>query len=142
MKAPGAERRVLLAALTLLGLGGLILHLRIHPFAVPAAGVPGGTTLHWALLTATLFPLLDVILVTALFCLRRTAVYGYVLNGFLAIYGAILMGHFSLADLLARSAPPFDWVLRSTFPDILILGADFLVGKLLWEAWLREPAAG
>jgi hypothetical protein len=60
------------------------------------------------------------------------------LNGLIVIFGVVLMGHFSIAVLAPKSPSPADWLLKSTFPDIAIALGDFLIGKALYESWLRE----
>jgi hypothetical protein len=87
---------------------------------------------------AFLFPLIDVILVTALFTSRKTSVYGYLLNGIIVIYGTVFMAHYSIAELTAKSAPLGDWFLKSTLPDIGISWGDFFVGKALYDLNLRS----
>ena len=62
------------------------------------------------------------------FASRRTAVYGHVLNGFIVIYGTVLMGHFSIAMMAPKGPPLTAWITHSTFPDIALAWADFLVG--------------
>ena len=74
-----------------------------------------------------------MILVTILFLRRKTAGYGYLLNGLLVIYGTIFMAHFSLAEFCAKSIPPQDWFLKSTPPDIALAWADFFIGKALYD---------
>lgn len=135
---PGVARRPLLGALVLLALGGFLLHYRVHPFLAPDPAHPGGLIFRGSYVAATLLALLDVAGVTLLFSSRRTAVYGYVLNGLLVIYGTVLMAHFSIATLLPKHPVLLDWALKTTLPDIAIAWADFLVGKALYEAWLRE----
>jgi hypothetical protein len=137
-RPPWKNRSLLLAALVLLSASGLLLHLRIHWFLRPDKQHPGQTIFFGSLIWASLLPLLDVVLVTALFLRRGTAVYGYILNGFIVIYGTVMMTHFSLADLVGRSAPAADYLIRSTLPDIGLAWADFLIGKLLYQSWLRE----
>ena len=83
---------------------------------------------------------LDVVLVTLLFSFRRTAVYGYLLNGLIVIYGPILMAHFSIAALAPQSLPPIGWIMKSTLPDIALAWADFFVGAALYRSWMREAA--
>jgi hypothetical protein len=133
------NRRTLLAALFLLALGGLVLHLRIHYFMVSEKVDPSAAGFDITLFFASAFPFLDLILVTALFMSRKTAVYGYLLNGLIVIYGTVFMTHFSIAASVATSAPPVDWVLKSTLPDIAIAWADFFVGKSLYNAYLWTP---
>ena len=135
----GAEsRRTLLVALVLVALGGLLLHYRVHPYLAPVKDHPGQTVLRGSFLAATLLPLIDVVVVTALFLSRRTAALGYLINGLLVIYGTVLMGHFSIAALAPRAPTLADWLLKSTLPDIAVAWADFMIGKALFESWLRE----
>jgi hypothetical protein len=130
----------LLAALFLLASAGLLLHFRTHSFMVPDRLHPGVYAFNAALLPATLFPLLDVFVVTVLFMSRSTAVYGYLLNGLLVIYGTILMAHYSMAEMTAKSLQIKSMLLDSTLPDICIAWGDFLVGKALYDLYMREKA--
>lgn len=133
-----AGRRSLLAALALLALGGLLLHYRIHPYAVPDKLNPGQVAVRASLVPATLLSLADLVLVTALFAFRRTAPLGLLLNGMIVIYGTVLMGHFSIAQLAFHAPTLADWALRSTLPDIALAWGDFFVGKALYDSWMRE----
>src|SRR3990172_5977565 len=101
-------RRVLFVALFLLAISGLLLHYRIHNF-----------------------------MVTALFASRKTAVFGYVLNGMIVIYGTVFMAHFSIVELTAKSAPIQEWLIKSTLPDIGIAWGDFFVGKALYDVNIK-----
>jgi hypothetical protein len=85
-----------------------------------------------------IFPIIDVVLVTLLFTSRKTAVYGYLLNGLIVIYGTVFMAHFSIAEISAKSIPPGAWFLKSTLADIGIAWADFFVGKVLYDITIRE----
>jgi len=100
---------------------------------------PGGFVFDSTKFFATLFPLIDVILVTALFMSRKTAVYGYLLNGLLVIFGTVFMAHFSLAEFAAKSIPLQTMLLKSTLPDIGIAWADFFVGKALYDLYMKGP---
>jgi len=133
-------RQLLLAALVLMAGAALYLHLRIHPFLVPDKANPGQTLFMSSFLMAGVFPLLDLAVVSLLFAPRRTAVYGYVLNGMLVIFGTVLMTHFSIVKLGPEPPQPFYLLLfKSTLPDIALAWADFLVGATLYYLWLREP---
>jgi hypothetical protein len=80
--------------------------------------------------------------VSLLFAWRGTAVYGYVLNGMLVIFGTVLMTHFAIVTLAAEPPQPLYLLLfKSTLPDIGLAWADFLVGAALYAGWLRESAA-
>lgn len=131
------KKGTLLTALFLLAASGLMLHLRIHFFMVPDSLHPGEFIFDGTKLLATLLPLSDVIVVTALFMSRRTAVYGYLLNGLIVIYGTILMTHYSIAEISAKSIPFPSMILKSTLPDIGIAWADFLTGKALYDFYIK-----
>ena len=130
MKSP---RWQLWVALVALAVSASMLHLRIHP---PAKGL----TFLWP----SLFSLLDLVLVSTLFCCRRTALLGLLVNSFLAFFGIIMMGDFSLAATLAGQIKVmpgqdfFGWLLSTTFPDIMVAAADFFVGLALYQSILTE----
>ncbi len=130
------NRRNLLTTLVLLALAGLMLHYRVHNFMVTDKLNPGTVSFNKTLFLATLFPLIDLVLVTILFMSKRTAVYGYLLNGIIVIYGTIFMAHFSIAYFVANHVPPSDWIIKSTLPDIGIAWADFFVGKALYDLYM------
>ena len=131
------KKNTLLTILILLAVSGLLLHYRIHNFMVADKLHPGIFVFDNTKFFATLFPLIDVILVTALFMSRRTAVYGYLLNGLIVIYGTILMAHFSIAEMMAKSIPLQAMLLKSTLPDIGIAWGDFFVGKALYDLYVK-----
>lgn len=126
-------KRSLLSALFLISLGGFLLHYRIHNFMIPDPLNPGRLIFSSTLFLASLLPMIDMFVVTALFIWRRTAVYGYLLNGLIVIYGSILMAHYSIAQFSIKDIPVADWWLKSTLPDIAILWADFFIGKTLYD---------
>ena len=132
-------KRALLIALVLCAGAALMLHYRVHPYMVPDPSKPGTLIFNSTKFLSFLFPLLDLTLVTILFLRRKTAVYGYLLNGLFVIYGTIFMTHFSLAYFLAKSIPPQDWFLNSTLPDIALAWADFFIGKALYDLIIKEP---
>ena len=130
-------KRTLLIALFLIAVSGLLLHYRIHNFMVPDKLNPGVFIFNGTRFLSFIFPLIDVILVTLLFTSRKTAVYGYLLNGLIVIYGTVFMSHFSIAELITKSIPLKDWVLKSTIPDIGIAWVDFFIGKALYDLNIR-----
>ncbi len=69
-----------------LALGATLLHYRIH--------TPGEDPTD---LWPNLFSLIDLVLVSALFLFRSTALLGLLLNSFLAFLGIIMMADFSLS---------------------------------------------
>jgi hypothetical protein len=131
------KKGTLLTALFLLALSGLMLHYRIHNFVIEDRLSPGNFTIDKTRFFASLFPLIDVVLVTALFMSRKTAVYGYLLNGLLVIYGTILMAHFSISQMITTSIPLHSMLLKSTLPDIGVAWGDFFVGKALYDLYTR-----
>lgn len=130
-------RNKLLISLFLIALSGLLLHYRIHNFMVADAADPGIKRFDNTRFLSFLFPLIDVLVVTALFSSRRTCSYGYLLNGLIVIYGTVFMAHFSIAELTAKAAPAGDWIIRSTLPDIGISWGDFFIGKALYDVHLQ-----
>lgn len=130
-------KKTLLITLVLLALSGLMLHYRIHYFWVPDKLNPEILIFDSTKFLATLLPLIDVVIVTILFTLRKTAVYGYLLNGLIVIYGTILMSHYSIAEIMAKSIPLDKMILKSTIPDIGIAWADFFVGKTLYNLYVK-----
>lgn len=132
------NKRLLIIALFLLALSGLLLHYRIHPFMVVDKLNPEIKIFDSTKFLSFIFPLIDLILVTALFLSRNTAVYGYLFNGLIVIYGSILMAHYSIAEMIVKSIPYEQMFLRSTFPDIAIAWADFFIGKVLYDMHMKE----
>ena len=129
MKSP---RPQLWVALVALALGATLLHFRIHP--------PEELTDVWP----NLFSWIDLVVVSLLFLFRSTAILAVILNSFLAYLGIIMMADFSLSATLAGQvkvmpgADFFGWLLLTTFPDITILVADFLVGLALYRVIMTE----
>jgi hypothetical protein len=127
------QRWHLWVALLSLAVGATMLHYRVH--------TPGEDPTD---LWPNLFSLIDLVLVSTLFLFRRTALLGLLINSFLAFLGIIMMADYSLAATLAGQvkvmpgADFFGWLLLTTFPDIMIALADFLIGLALYRAILAE----
>lgn len=130
-------KKILLLALFILAVSGLLLHYRIHNFMAPDQLHPGNVIFDSTKFLSFIFPAVDVVIVTLLFTSRKTAVYGYLLNGLIVIYGTVFMAHFSIAEISAKSIPPGAWLLKSTLPDIGVAWADFFVGKALYDIVIR-----
>ncbi len=124
-------------ALFLIALGGLLLHIRIHPPIIENQNIPGEKIFNFTYFLATLLPSIDVVLVTILFCFRRTAVYAYLLNGLVVIYGTILMSHLSIHNMIVKNIPLQAMILKSTLPDISIAWGDFFIGKALYDLYMK-----
>lgn len=127
-----AQRQLLWWALVALAAGASLLHFRIHP--------PHDLTFFWP----NLFSWLDLVLVSLLFLSRGTALLAVILNSFLAYLGIIMMADYSISatrDGWIKIMPWENfcgWLLLTTFPDIMILVADFLVGLALYKVIMAE----
>jgi hypothetical protein len=127
------QRATLWVALMSLAAGATLLHYRAH--------APGGDPTN---LWPNLFSLIDLVLVSALFGFRGTALLGLLLNSFLVFLGIIMMADYSLAATLASQVKVrpgvdfFGWLLLTTFPYIMMALADFLTGLALYRAILVE----
>jgi hypothetical protein len=124
-------RSLLFAALVGLALGGFFLHYRIHPH-------DKSLTMFWA----SFFALIDLLVVSALFVSKRYAVWGVLLNGFIAFIGIIMMADMSVATTIGWGrfpTSPLTWFVNSLFPDIAILFADFAVGVALYRVTVSQP---
>ena len=136
-------RRALILALFLISLGGAMLHTRIHPVYKPVAhqgAMAAGTQeteFEFENLVAISLCVLDVVVVTALFCFAGTAPAAYLLNGMICIFGTVFMAHFGIADVLQKFREPtlMDWILRTTLSDIVVLWADFFIGKAIYDSY-------
>jgi hypothetical protein len=131
-------KRILLTTLLILAISGFLLHYRIHPFLMPDKLNPKMLVFNGTNFLAFVFPLADIFVVTGLFLSKRTAVYGFLLNGLIVIYGTVFMTHFSIAQFMAQNVPPSKWIITSTLPDIGIAWADFFVGKALFDFYLGK----
>ncbi len=129
-------RRILLLGMFLLAVGGLVQHLRIHPPLLAADNTDPGT--GFTNLIAALFGVIDVALVTCLFARKRTAVYGYLINGLLVIYGTVFMAHCGIAKVFSPDTNPIVYILSPTFPSIVMVWADFFMGAVLYKLWFLE----
>ena len=114
-------KSILLIALVTLSLGGFLLHLRIHLASQNSSN-----------LIPAISGVLSILVVPLLFSFKKTIAYGYVLNGFLAIVGMIVMAHFSIVHW---PTPPTmeSIILKTTLGDILIVWSKFFIGKSLFD---------
>jgi hypothetical protein len=128
-----AQRWQLWVALVGLSVGSLMLHYRIH--------TPTALTYFWP----TLFSGMDVVLVSLLFLFRSTAVWGLLLNSFLAFMGIIMMTDLTIFSTFAgvyKASPtkqPLAWLMESMFADNCVLMADFMVGLALYRTIISRP---
>jgi len=116
--------------------GSLALHFKIHsPF-----DNPGGEGLFFTNTTATLFALLDVVLVTYLFSRKKTAVWGYLFNGLIVIYGIVMMVHCGVAKAYTPATALYQYLFIPTSPYVIMACTDFLLGYVLYNMWFMDPA--
>ncbi len=132
------NRKLLILTLFLLAISGFLLHYRIHPFMIADKINPSIKHFSSTYFLASFLPVVDVILVTLFFMSRSTAVYAYLLNGLIVIYGSVLMIHFSINYFMVASVPASDWIIKSTLPDVGIAWADFFIGKLLYDDYMAK----
>lgn len=128
-------KAILIACLFFLALGGWFLHLRIHPLVKDADNI-----------IPLISGILSVFCLPLLFWFDSTVTLSYIINGFLAIIGTIIMTQFSIVNFKG-SATLGNIILNSTFADISILWGKFAVGKALFDLqYLRSdkdvPAKG
>jgi hypothetical protein len=111
----------------LIALGGLLLHLRIHPPGKdPANAVP------------IVFGIVSTFVLPFLFNRADAVLWAYGFNVVAVIAGTLGMIHYSVESwqgpLTLKTL-----VLQSTLPDILILWARLPLAHLIWRQWI--PAA-
>ncbi len=112
----------LLLVYILITLGGLFIHLKIHP--------PAKSLYFW---WASPVNIVSVFLIPALFLRAGTAAWGVLLNAMVVGIGTVGMAYFSILNFegpLSISAI----FLKTTLPDILILWAKIPLASLLYQA--------
>ena len=114
-------KATLTACLFFLAFGGWLLHYRIHPVANnPNNIIP------------LISGLISVFFLPLLFWFRSTVIPAYIINGFLAIIGTILMAHFSIINFKGPLIP-VNIISNSLIADISLLWGKFAVGKALFD---------
>ncbi len=111
----------LVACLFFLALGGWLLHLRIHPLVKDADNI-----------IPLISGIISVFCLPLLFWFGSTITLAYIINGFLAIIGTIVMTQFSIINFQGPVTLE-SIILTSTFADISILWGKFAVGKALFD---------
>lgn len=147
------EIRGAIIALVLISVGGLLLHLRIHPpykapkqdeqvrhaveviipintdAATAAEALPSEKKPEaqgkWDLfdLIPAVFCVLGIIILPILFNSARTVAWAYMLNVLAVVVGTVTMAWVSLAN--------WQGIMNSTLPDILILAAKLPLGHMI-----------
>ena len=114
-------KATLVAGLFFLALGGWVLHYKIHSVAKnPDNIIP------------LISGMVSVFFIPLLFCFKPTIASAYIINGFLAIIGTVLMAYFSIANFKGPLTPE-NIVLNSLTADIAVLWGKFAVGKALFD---------
>lgn len=114
-------KAMLVAGLFLLALGGWLLHFRIHPLSRDSENfIP------------FVSGIVSVLCLPLLFWFSKTVALAYVINGFLAILGTIVMAHFSITRFQGPVTVA-SIIFTTTLADIAILWAKFALGKTLFE---------
>ena len=124
--------RLPLLALFFISLGGLLLHLRIHP---PSAAAENWIPVLCGLVTTFVLPFM--------FNNAKTATWAYLLNWAAVIVGTITMAHYSV-EHWQGAVTLKTLVLNSTLADILILAAKIPLGHMILRHWrsVKSGAAG
>jgi hypothetical protein len=111
-----------LAALALLSAGGLPIHFSYH--APPMPGAPENP----ANLIPLLFGVAGILAVPLLASSGRTWLAGYLINGFSAIVGILMMAYYDISTLQGIPGPD-RLLLDSSLASILILLPKLIVGQ-------------
>ena len=106
-------------ALVLISLGGLLLHLRIHP--------PANEWENWV---PVVFGVLSVIVLPFMFSSRRTVALAYLINAVTVVAGIVAMSWYSIEHWQG----PVTWravLLNSTLADNLVLLAKLPLAHVI-----------
>ncbi|HUW56777.1 MAG TPA: hypothetical protein VMZ92_09085 [Planctomycetota bacterium] len=121
--------RAAIWALMLISLGGLLLHVRIHP--------PAAAAFNWL---PVVFGVLGTFAAPVLFNYRRTAVWAFLLTFAGVVIGAITMAYYSVTHWEG----PVTWdavLLKSTLADIVILTAKLPLAVSILRYWRKTGVA-
>ena len=130
-----ATHYLLLACQFVLAAAALTIHLRVHsPFNSHGPG-----ELSFTNSVASLLSLIDLVGVTFLFSRKKTAAWGYLLNGLITIYGTVLMVHWGWVHFYSFGVPFIAHFSGSTTLAVVITWGDFLLGAALFRLWFDKP---
>ena len=125
------EIRGPIGVLFCISLGGLMLHVKIHPV--------GATPFNWIPLGAGLVTTFGL---PFLFNYRRTMPWAYMLNLAAVILGTVTMAYFTVTNWQGSVTA---WTVimgpRSTAPDIIILLAKIPLGQMILRHFYPRKAA-
>jgi len=120
-----------IVALTVMSLGGLLLHYRIHPIAGERGKAFNLIPFIFLLTTSFVLPVM--------FYFRRTVPWAYVINVATVVVGTVTMAWFSY-DTWSLPVTVRNVLLQSTLADILILSAKLPLGHMILRHFY--PASG
>jgi hypothetical protein len=123
-------KNVLIITLALLGLGGWMQHISIHPSVHQGVFIP-------FFVVPAVVGFVDVVIVPLLFLSKKSAAWGYLLNGMFVLLGTMLMFHFTFLT----GKPPatvIAFLLNSPLREVVMLWGDFLVGAVLYRMVIAE----
>ncbi len=128
-----AKKQIYLSILAffLVSLGGLILHLRVHPPLLEGK-------LRLFFLIPTVFAGAATFILPFMFNSRKLCPYAYLINLAAVISGTVAMAYFSVTHwegpLTVRTV-----LFNSTFPDIVILLAKLPLAHGILLCWRAKP---
>ncbi|MEK6715014.1 MAG: hypothetical protein AABY43_03085 [Candidatus Omnitrophota bacterium] len=125
-------RSNLIFALVFMSLGGMLLHLRIHPIFFNGQ-------FEWERLIPLIFDTLSILIIPLLFLNQNTSDLAYLLTGLGVILGIITMSHLSIATWQGPVSL-VNIILKTTIADSLVLSAKILVAKTIFESYYPEKA--
>ncbi|MCL5036331.1 MAG: hypothetical protein M1269_04345 [Chloroflexi bacterium] len=123
-------RNNLIFTLFLISLGGLTIHLLVHPPVVKG-------NIEWVRMIPSLADLVTMFLITLLFLKKETAPWAELLTGLTVIFGILLMSRYSLSQW-HPDMPISVALLNSTLANSIILFGKFMVGKTIFESYYPE----
>jgi hypothetical protein len=127
---PQKDIRMLIQAFVLLSVGGLMLHIRIHP--------PAASLFNWI---PVAFGAVNILLLPLLFRRSDTAPLAFMLCCITAIAGTIGMAYYSIVEW-KEPLTLYTVLFKSTLADIVILAMKVPLGYvLLRQVQGTAPAA-
>ncbi len=128
-----AKKQIYLSILAffLVSLGGLILHLRVHPPLLEGK-------LRFFFLIPTVFASAATFILPFMFNSRKLYPYAYLINLAAVITGTITMAYFSVTHWQGP-VTIMTIVFNSTFPDIVILLAKLPLAHSILLCWRAKP---
>jgi len=130
--AHSAMRLCAVLSLALIGLGGGLLHFKIHIPFDPDEGILGTYLVPYVSMPFTVFA------VPLLFAIRKSA-WAQLINGMTAIVGMVVMTHFMIHR--AGGEYSLGWLLLGgTLADSFLLAGKWSVGQMMFEADLDRLA--